>query len=99
MTIIEINALSNGAHNNQTINGADPAKFPVPEGWAIIPDGMETPNFPFGEITVDGSNPPVVTSWTPGEIPEPEPVPEPETEASVWDELDAAYQEGVNSVD
>lgn len=31
--------------------------------------------------------------------PLPEPVqPEPETEASVWDELDAAYQEGVNSV-
>jgi hypothetical protein len=30
-------------------------------------------------------------------LPEPE-RPEPETEASVWDELDAAYQEGVNSV-
>lgn len=99
MRIIEINALPNGAHNNQTINGADPAKFPVPDGWAVIPDDMETPNFPFGEITVDGSNPPVVTSWTPGEIPEPEPTPEHETEASVWDELDAAYQEGVNSVD
>lgn len=99
MKLIEINALPNGAHNNQTINGADPETFPVPEGWAIIPDGMETPNFPFGEVTVDDSNPPVVVSWTPGEIPEPEPVPEPETEASVWDELDAAYQEGVNSVD
>lgn len=33
-------------------------------------------------------------------LPEPEQPeqPEPETEASVWDELDAAYQEGVNSV-
>ena len=30
-------------------------------------------------------------------LPEPE-RPEPETEASVWDELDTAYQEGVNSV-
>lgn len=29
--------------------------------------------------------------------PEPEPMPEPTTEPSVWDELDAAYQEGVNS--
>lgn len=29
---------------------------------------------------------------------EPESVPEPETETSVWDELDAAYQEGVDSV-
>ena len=30
--------------------------------------------------------------------PEPEPIPEPEPETSVWDELDAAYQEGVDSV-
>ena len=29
--------------------------------------------------------------------PEPDPV-EPETEPTVWDELDAAYQEGVDSV-
>lgn len=98
MKIIEIAALSNGAHNNQTINGVDPAAFPVPEGWAIIPEDMETPNFPFGEVTVDETQtPPVVTSWTPGESPEPEPVPEPEIEASVWDELAAAYTEGVNS--
>ena len=31
--------------------------------------------------------------------PEPESEPEPAPELSVWDELDAAYQEGVNSVD
>lgn len=32
--------------------------------------------------------------------PEPEPEPEPEpAEPSVWDELQAAYEEGVNSVD
>ena len=99
MKLIEIQALPNGAHNNQTINGADPATFPVPDGWAIIPDDMETPNFPFGEITVDGSTPPIVTSWTSGEMPEPEPVPEPEAEPDVWDEFQAAYEEGVNSVD
>lgn len=103
MTIIEIAALENGAHNNQTINGADPAKFPVPDGWAVIPDGMVCENFPFGEVTVDETqNPPMVTGWTPGVIPEPEPIPEPETELSVWDELDAAYtagyQEGVDNV-
>lgn len=105
MRIVEIKASENGAHNNQTINGANPATFPVPEGWAIIPDGMETPNFPFGEVTVgETKTPPVVTSWTPGEVPEPDPgpEPEPEEESSVWDELDAAYsegyQEGVNSV-
>lgn len=33
----------------------------------------------------------------PEPAPEPEPVPEPETETSVWDELDTAYTEGVNS--
>lgn len=32
-------------------------------------------------------------------VPVPEPEPEPPKESSVWDELDAAYQEGVNSVD
>lgn len=38
-----------------------------------------------------------VTAMTEGTLPEPVPVPEPEDEISVWDELDAAYQEGVNS--
>ena len=70
MRLIEINSLDNGAHNNQTINGV----IPVPDGWAILPDDMETPNFPFGDITVDeAQTPPVVTSWTPLPIPEPEP--------------------------
>lgn len=30
-------------------------------------------------------------------LPEPEPAPEPEQEPNVWDELAAAYMEGVNS--
>lgn len=81
MKIIKIEPNGNGSHNNQTINGADSATFPVPEGWAIIPDGMETPNFPFGDITVDNQTPPVVTSWTPLPIPEPEPAPDPEPTA------------------
>ena len=36
----------------------------IPEGWAIVPDDMETPNFPYGDITVeevDGVM--VVTKW------------------------------------
>lgn len=104
MRLIEIKALDNGAHNNQTINtgtfwGVAAKTFPVPDGWAVIPEGLETPNFPFGEITVDESVPPVVTSWTPGEIPEPEEPVEPETPENdpvmqVYNELDAAYQEG-----
>lgn len=77
MTVIEISPLSNGAHRNQT-GGLST----VPEGWALLPPEVGTPetleNFPFGDITtetVDGVA--VVTSWTPGTIPEPEPEPEP----------------------
>ena len=44
MRIIEIAALDNGAHRNQTGTFST-----IPSGWAVIPDSMETPNFPFGE--------------------------------------------------
>ena len=68
MRIIEITALSNGAHRNETGTFST-----IPSGWAVIPDGMETPNFPFGEVTVDETQaPPIVTKWTAGTIPEPE---------------------------
>lgn len=73
MRIIEITALSNGAHRNQT-----GSFYTVPDGWAVIPDDMETPNFPFGEVTVNETQtPPIVTGWTPLPIQEPEPEPEP----------------------
>ena len=73
MTIIEISALDNGAHRNQSGNIQT-----VPDGWAVIPDGMETENFPFGDVTAEEINGIMtVTSWTPGEIPETEPEPEP----------------------
>lgn len=65
MRAIEINPLPNGAHRNQTGSFVT-----VPIGWAIIPDNIETPNFPFGEVIVeeiDGVA--TVTSWTPGIIP------------------------------
>ena len=77
MKIIKITPFENGAHDNQTAIGS----MIVPDGWAILPDGKETPNFPFGDITVDNQTPPVVTSWTPLPIPEPEPAPEPEPTA------------------
>lgn len=93
MTIIEIAPLENGAHRNQS--GSMPT---VPEGWAILPADIDTPHFPFGTLTVDDSTPPHVTGWTAGELPELEPEPEPEPEKTVWDELDAAYREGVNAV-
>lgn len=76
MRIIEVAALSNGAHRNQT--GAFSA---VPDGWAVIPDTLETPNFPFGDVTVNDSTPPVVQTWTPLPIPEPEPEEPQPTEA------------------
>ncbi len=64
MRAIEIAALSNGAHRNQT--GLDV----LPDGWAKIPNEMETQNFPFGVVTaeeIDGVM--TVTSWAPGIIP------------------------------
>lgn len=79
MRMIEIKARDNGAHNNQTIDGANPSAFPIPEGWAVVPDEMVCENFPFGEVTakkVDGVM--TVAKWVPGIIPEPEPEVEPE---------------------
>lgn len=73
MRIVEIIALDNGAHRNQTGTFRE-----VPDGWAVIPDGMETKNFPFGNVTAEEINGVMtVTSWTPGEIPEPGPEPGP----------------------
>ena len=95
MQIIEIKALENGAHRNQTFDGVPP------DGWAVLPGSLETENFPFGEVVVDEVNGvPTVVDWTPLPVPEPtdpHPVPESGTDASLWDELDKAFQEGVNS--
>ena len=66
MKIVEIKALENGAHRNQIGDFNT-----IPKGWAIIPDNMETENFPFGEIEVndiDGIM--TVTKWVAGIIPE-----------------------------
>ena len=84
--IVEIDALSNGAHRNQAGTFSS-----VPDGYAVIPETMVCENFPFGEITVDETmSPPVVTSWTPGNIPEPNPDLEP---APTPDERIAALEE------
>ena len=72
MRIIEIATLPNGAHRNQEADFTT-----IPEGYAVIPGNMETPNFPFGEVTVKKINGVMtVTNWKPGVIPEPEPEPE-----------------------
>lgn len=78
MTIIKITLYDNGAHANQTITDATPDTFPLPEGWAVLPESVGTPetleHFPFGEITVeDVGGVSTVTSWTPLPVPEPPP--------------------------
>ena len=68
MRIVEITALPNGAHRNQTTNG----NVHLPDGWAVIPEDMVLENFPFGEVTaeeVDGVM--TVTGWVAGAIPQP----------------------------
>ena len=72
MTMIEIAALDNGAHNNQTYHGF------LPDGWAVIPDSMECKNFPFGEVVAkEVGGVMTVTKWVPGTMPEPEQEAEP----------------------
>lgn len=68
MRIIKIKSSDNGGHLNQNINGIFKK---IPEDWAVVPDSMETPNFPFGEVEVSEINGvKTVTKWTPGNIPE-----------------------------
>ena len=70
MRIVEIGAMPNGAHRNQTINGALPV---IPEGWAVIPDDMSCENFPFGDVFVDDVDGTLtVIEWIAGELPEEE---------------------------
>lgn len=71
MRIIEIQALDNGAHRNQTTTSTT-----IPTGWAEIPADVAIPEtFPFVDIQVEGSK---VVSMTAGVVPAPEPEHEPE---------------------
>ena len=75
MHIIEIAALSNGAHRNQQGELRQ-----APEGWAVIPAEMPIPKtFPFvGVEATEVEGVMTVTALTPGEVPEPEEPPETE---------------------
>lgn len=82
MKIVEINQSSTGAHRNQTIMFGKLSN--IPDGWAVIPDDVEVPNFPFGEVTateVDGVM--TVTNWVAGTVPEPVVLPEEEPETGI----------------
>lgn len=89
MQMISIKALDNGAHDNQTYHGV------LPEGWALIPDDMELPNFPFGEVVVESDT---VIEWIPGEMPEEEPTepsePTPSVEERVSTLEETTQQQG-----
>lgn len=68
MQMLEIRAQENGAHRNQTYHNS------LPDGWALIPEGMALENFPFGAVEVKNINGIVtVSKWTPGEVPATEP--------------------------
>ena len=65
MRIIEIDALDNGAHRNQSGSFTT-----VPDGWAVIPDSMIIPDtFPFVNIEIDGQ---MVVSMSAGLVPGPD---------------------------
>ena len=84
MTIIEIVPLDNGAHRNQTLSG----NIRIPDGWAVIPDGMEIPKtLPFVNVEAENG---VVTALTAGVVPpEPEPEPVPPTTDERLEKLEA----------
>ena len=76
MQIVEIKVLSNGGHRNQTGDFKT-----IPKGYAVIPEDIETSNFPFGEITVEEINGVMtVTKWVAGEIPKVEEAEQPISE-------------------
>lgn len=71
MTIIEIQALDNGAHRNQTTTSTT-----IPDGWAEIPADVTIPEtFPFVDVVTSGGK---IVSLRAREVPAPEPEPDPE---------------------
>ena len=49
MRIIQIQTNANGAHAYQSVDKLTK----LPNGWAVIPDNMETPNLPYGDVEVE----------------------------------------------
>lgn len=71
MRIVEITKSENGFHNN--CDFSTNVTFELPDGWAVIPENLETPNFPFGEVVVKKvDNVTTVVEWVPGVVPEDE---------------------------
>ena len=96
--VISLDASELGQHNIQMSSAW--GTNPYPDTYAVVPDEM-VPEIRktrgFCDIAVDENG--MVVEFIAREIPTiPEPEEEPAEESSVWDELDAAYQEGVDSV-
>lgn len=78
MRIVEIAALENGAHRNQT-----GAFSEIPEGWAVIPEDMALPDtFPFVSIAAENG---IITHMSAGAVPD-APV---TVERTIQDEMDS----------
>ena len=72
MFMIELAPLENGAHRNQTFTGI------LPDGWAILPDSLSVPSFPFGMAEAEPVNGRLtVTVWNAIPIPQDEETPVP----------------------
>ena len=81
MIMLEIIALDNNSHRNQTYHGS------LPDGWAVDRYNLCVESFPFGEVKaeeIDGVM--TVTEWVAGELPE---VEEAETEPTETEQLRA----------
>lgn len=94
MKIIKIEVGPSGGHENQTSN----VRVVIPDGWALVPDDMETENFPYGDIEVENIDGVLtVTRWTPGSLPEPEEDKQ-ISKYATYEELASSIRNGVNSI-
>ena len=58
MKLIEVQAMDNGAHRNQTTTSTT-----IPTGWAEIPADVSIPEtFPFVDIKVEGNKVVIMTA-------------------------------------
>lgn len=89
MTIVELEALPNGAHRNQTVTDLEH----LPDGWLEIPEElMDMWEFaaPYADFTVSDGK---ITAIIPK--PAPEPAPEPEPEPSPMEQRIAELEDAV----
>lgn len=90
-----------GQHNIQTSSAWAVNPYPethIPVADELVEDIRKTKGFCDITLNEEGTEVVSFTAREIPEIPEDEPEPTPTGDESVWDELDKAYQEGVDSV-